>query len=96
MVKRINKLLMCLALAVLLFYLSSMNYRHSEGAGERKCPSCTSKSKCMAIYNKNKIPAMRTALEEYNKTAQPDLLKCYKKYKIKCDACREKDAADNL
>ena len=52
MVKRINKLLMCLALAVLLFYLSSMNYRHSESAG-RTCPSCTSESKCMAIYNKN-------------------------------------------
>ena len=46
MVKRINKLLMCLALAVLLFYLSSMNYRHSESAG-RTCPSCTSKSKCI-------------------------------------------------
>ena len=95
MVKRINKLLMCLALAVLLFYLSSMNYRHSESAG-RTCPSCTSESKCMAIYNKNKISAMRTALEEYNKTAQPDLFKCYKQYKKKCDACRQKEAADNL
>lgn len=96
MVKRINKLLMCLALAVLLFYLSSMNYRHSEGAGERKCPSCNSSSKCMATYNKNKIPAMKIALEEYNKTAQPDLFKCYKQYKKKCDACRQKEAANNL
>jgi hypothetical protein len=78
MVKRINKFLMCLALAVLIFYLSSMNYRHSEGAGEKKCPSCKSKSKCMAIYNKNKIPAMRKALKEYNKKAQPKLFKCYK------------------
>ena len=95
MVKRINKLLMCLALAVLLFYLSSMNYRHSESAG-RKCPSCTSKSKCMAIYNKNKITAMRKALEEYNKKAQPELLKCYKQYKIKCDACRKLDAAEKI
>ena len=95
MVKRINKLLMCLALAVLLFYLSSMNYRHSESAG-RTCPSCTSKSKCMAIYNKNKIPAMRKALEEYNKKAQPELLKCYKQYKINCDACRKLDAAEKI
>jgi len=95
MVKRINKLLMCLALAVLLFYLSSMNYRHSESAG-RTCPSCTSKSKCMAIYNKNKIPAMRKALKEYNKKAQPKLLKCYKQYKIKCDACRKLDAAEKI
>jgi len=96
MVKRINKFLMCLALAVLTFYLSSMNYRHSEGAGEKKCPSCKSKSKCMAIYNKNKIPAMRKALKEYNKKAQPKLFKCYKKYKRKCDACRKLDAAEKI